>query len=259
MNPIARPRVSIVSAVAWLCVALSTSVMAATGGKPAARDGEDDLQYDAYVCGPLTNSYGPFDYRSATRDERKLVESFHSDPALQNLHKGEMMNERGFIWNDFDYTLRAFPNHPAALAAIDTLSTRLKSDKPPRAARSGLCYFLRAIAFRPDDGTVRVLYGLYLLRRNKLQEAIEQLTTAENLMPNDRNIQYNVGLAYFRLKDYDRAYERAVRAYQAGFPLPGLKNLLKGVGKWKEPPPRRDPDEAAQEAPADAARDAPKE
>lgn len=250
MNRIASPRVPIV--VVSLLVALSTSAMAATGGKPAAVDGEDDLQYDAYVCGPLTNAYGPFDYRTATRDERKLVESFHSDPALQNMHKGEMMNERGFIWNDFDYTLRAFPNHPASLAAIDTLATRLKSDKPPRAARSALCYFLRAIAFRPDDGTVRVLYGLYLLRRNKLQEAIAQLTTAENLMPDDRNIQYNVGLAYFRLKDYDRAYERAVRAYQAGFPLPGLKNLLKGVGKWKEPPPRRDPDEAAQEPPTAA-------
>lgn len=204
----------------------------------------DDLQYDAYTCGPLTNAYGPFDYRNATHAERKIVESYHSDPALQAMHRGEMMNERGFIWNDFDYTLRAFPNHPGSLAAVDSLAIRLKSDKPPRAARSALCYFLRAVAFRPDDGTVRVLYGLYLLRRNKLQEAIEQLTVAEKLQPDDRNVQYNVGLAYFRLKDYDRAYERAVRAYQAGFPLPGLRNLLKGVGKWREPPPVPLTDEA---------------
>lgn len=230
--------------VAAFVIGLVLSVGCPSPGMAAAKTPvepeAEDLQYDPSVCGPLTNAYGPFDYRRATHDERKIVESYHSDPALQNLRRGEMMNERGFIWNDFDYTLRAFPNHPAALAAIDTLSLRLKSDKPPRAARSAICYFLRAVAYQPEDGTVRLLYGLYLLRRGKLQDSLEQFAAAENLMPDDRNIQYNVGLAYFRMKDYDRAYERAVRAYRAGFPLQGLKNLLKGVGRWKEPPPLQD-------------------
>lgn len=45
-------------------------------------------------------------------------------------------------------------------------------------------------------------------------------------------INYNLGLLLVEMKDYDGAVERAKRAYQLGYPLPGLKNKLVRLAKW---------------------------
>ena len=55
---------------------------------------------------------------------------------------------------------------------------------------------------------------------------------ADELLPDDMNVQYNLGLAYFRLKDYDKALFHAQRAYARGAQLPGLERMLRNVGKW---------------------------
>jgi hypothetical protein len=208
--------------------------------KPAAvapAEKEDEPEYDSYICGPLKNAFGPFDFRTVTEANRTVVETFHYDPGMQGLRRGQWRNERGFIWGEFDYTLRAMPNHPGSLAAVDQMALILKSDKPPGAQKSAQCYFLRAMAFAPNDATVRLLYGMYLLRRGKFDSAIQQMQIAETLKPDDRSVQYNLGLAYFKLQDYDKAMEHAGKAYEMGFPLGGLRTMLKKVGKWREPPP----------------------
>lgn len=194
-----------------------------------------DWEYDVTVCGPLKNAFGPFDFRTVSSDRRTVVETFHYEPGMQGIRRGQWRNERGFIWNEFDYTLRAMPNHHGALAAIDKMGIVFNSDRPRDAAKTGHCYFLRAVEFAPDDGRVRLLYGLYLLRRNRFDRAVEQLRLAESMVPDDGNVQYNLGLAYLRMKDYEKALGHAHRAYTMGFPLEGLKNLLKKAGHWREP------------------------
>lgn len=47
-------------------------------------------------------------------------------------------------------------------------------------------------------------------------------------------INYNLGLLLVDLKDYDGAVERAKRAYELGYPLPGLKNKLVRLRRWPE-------------------------
>ena len=59
-------------------------------------------------------------------------------------------------------------------------------------------------------------------------------------------LQYNLGLAYLDVKQYDEALSHAHRAYEMGVTLPGLRNRLKAAGQWREPAP----------ATADAAKDA---
>jgi len=228
-----------------LSLALASAAIAAFGQDKVEYFG-DEPNYDAYECGPIVtpNGFGPFDYREPRKQEKELVESGHYNPGMDAVRKGKMTDELGFVWNQFDYTLRAFPNHPGSLIAIDQLSIKLKSDKPPRAARSAYCYFARAIHYRPDDGLVRLFYGLYLLRREKYDDAIVQLKRADILRPNDANVQYNMGLAYLRKKDYDNALTYAHRAYALGFQLPGLKNQLQSAGKWR-PPVAPNPDAGA--------------
>ena len=45
---------------------------------------------------------------------------------------------------------------------------------------------------------------------------------------------YNLGLLYFDAGRTDDALEHAVAAYDAGFPLPGLRNKLMSAGHWTE-------------------------
>jgi tetratricopeptide (TPR) repeat protein len=203
------------------------------GWAPAAVADDDDPVLNPYVCGSLTNAYGPFDYNNPPPNAISLVEGAHYTPGIEHLNAGKMVDELGPIWGEFDYTLRALPNHPGALQAIDRLSMRLKSDKPPRAQRSAHCYYIRAIAFKPTDGMVRMLYGMYLLRRDKSKEAIVQFDKAEKYAGENANLHYNIGLAYFQVKDYPKAMEHAKKAYDMGFPLPGLRNMLEKAGKWQ--------------------------
>jgi Tfp pilus assembly protein PilF len=97
------------------------------------------------------------------------------------------------------------------------------------------CWFERASTFRPDDAMVKTVYGLYLIKAKQPELAIVQLEEALAQAGDNANVHYNLGLAYFDLKHYDKARERAHTAYRLGFPLPGLKDKLSRVGAWRGP------------------------
>lgn len=185
------------------------------------------------VCGELANGYGPFDYRKAESSQRSIVEKFHFTSKVETLRGGSTASTPG---GDLAYTLRAFPNHPRALMATIRFAEQTKRNPPPEMIYSVSCWLERAEAFQPDDTTVKMLFGSYLVRSGKPKEGIQKLEASLELSGDDTNVLYNLGLAYFELKDFDRSLELAHRAYEAGFPLPGLRNKLKKAGKWKEIP-----------------------
>ena len=163
----------------WLCAGLFFFASAVSQAQDAA-------------CGdPFHNHFGPFDYRTATKGQRDIVESYHFTAAVATLRHGESTNKLG---KDISYTLRAFPNHPRALLAMADLARREKTIRPNGAEYPVNCWFERAIQFRPDDGTVRLVYGISLARDGKAKEALEQLQKADELIPNDANVHYNLGL-----------------------------------------------------------------
>jgi tetratricopeptide (TPR) repeat protein len=181
-------------------------------------------------CGSLDAGVGPFDYRTATAKQRHIVESAHFTRNVENLVRGETSVR---IASDLNYTLHAFPNHPRALMAMVNLGIRERSSRPEGAAYSVDCYFERAIRFRQDDGAVRMVFGYYLLRKGEAGDAIRELQNAAELSGEDMNVHYNIGLAYYDLKEYDKALEHAKRAYALGHPLPGLRRKLQRIGKWQ--------------------------
>lgn len=198
------------------------------------------------ACGDLDNGEnGPFDYWDPERRERlKLVEKFHFTPKVESLFSGES----GYISGDLDYTLRAFPNHPRALYSVSRYERQQmkkaqddkKSSQPQIAQllssggwpRSAECYFDRAMRWRPNDPTVRLIYGIHLHLTGKLPQALEQYKLSERIQPKSADLNYNMGLLYFDIKQYALAKEYAKRAYQLGYPLPGLRKKLAGVGQW---------------------------
>lgn len=210
-------------------------------------------------CGVLTNAYGPFDYRTDTQ-KLQVVEAFHFTPEVETLTRGKSSSIAG----DLDYTLRASPNHSRALIAMMNLSIREKKPKFAEAAWSIACYFDRALRFRPDDGMVRLVYATFLSKSGKPAEAVKQLEAAAASGMNSGNFNYNLGLAYFEFKDYEKSLAAAHKAYQLGFNLPGLKGKLVSAGKWREPPPmaqvaaKPDVNEADKPGPDDNKPEAPK-
>jgi hypothetical protein len=191
------------------------------------------MQEVAPGCGnPHDSAAGPYDYRTIDPWLRQDVERNHFTAQVQMLQRGESTRRRGGVGRDISYTLHLMPNHPQALLAMMRYGEKLKQPVPDGASYPVTCYFERAIAFVPDDYGVRVLYGVYLARSGHPQEARRQLEQATQSAPNDANVQYNAGLAYFELKDFDKAREHAQRAYALGFQLPGLRRKLEAEGKW---------------------------
>lgn len=189
------------------------------------------VQANELACGSLQNAFGPFDYRTVSQSDRALVEGAHFTSAVESLREGTTSKMPGA---DLDYTLRAMPNHPRALAAISRYSIQRKQPKPPGLRWPVECYFDRAFRFAADDPMPIMLFGLYLAKSGRAEEAGDYLDKASTFERNDANFHYNLGLGYFEVRRYDRSFEHAKRAYDGGFPLPGLRNRLKEVGAWRD-------------------------
>lgn len=185
----------------------------------------------AVGCGELETGFGPYDYTDPAHrgHDLHIVEINHFTPEVEGLIAGKSST----LGADIDYTLRTFPNHHRALQAMIRLSQREKKATPAGAKFTVGCYFDRALRFKPDDPTVLMLHGMFLNTQGKLDDAIAQVEKANQLLPNDANINYNLGLLYFDKKDFVKSREHARTAYDLGFPLPGLKNKLTKAGQWE--------------------------
>jgi hypothetical protein len=184
-------------------------------------------------CGnPFESGYGPFDYRTATYDQKHLVEIVggHFTTSVETLVSGNT----GTVGKELDYTLRAFPNHPRALLAMIRLGQRDRTTRPKGAEYTVECWVERAVSFRPDDIGVRQVRGIYYSMLKKYKEAIADFKTVIEQQPDSANAHYNLGLSYFEVGSYDDALAEAKLARSLGFPLDGLKNKLKAKGKWRE-------------------------
>lgn len=201
------------------CLLAATVLLTSTGA------------HAANYCGELKNHYGPLDYRKRGEVNLEIVENAHFTPEVEAGIKGTT----SYLGGDLDYTLRAIPNHPRALATLAMVALRDKQVKVPATKWPVECYFNRAIRFAPDDAAVRATYGTYLLALGKTDDAVGMFATAAEMAPEDPTINYNAGLAYFKKKEYAKSLVHAKKAYALGFPLPGLKNKLAAAGKWDEP------------------------
>jgi len=182
-------------------------------------------------CGdPLAaGGFGPFDYR-AVGVPLKLVESYHFTQDVETLRRGST----GTVGGDLGYTLKVFPNHHRALMSMVNLVFKEKKTQPLGADFPIDCYFQRAEQFKPDDAEVKVIHGIFLIRAKKPKEAVEILERAGAIAGDNANVNYNLALALLDVGRVDDAVRHARIAYSAGFPLPGLKNKLKALGKWDE-------------------------
>ncbi len=206
--------------ICWLFTDLTTHAYAMELGCPPAVRG--------------TPGSFPLDYNDPANKGHilYLVESAHMPPSVETLEKGNSSSVGG----DLAYVLNAYPNHPRGLNAMARLGEKEHSEQPHGAIYSIPCYFERAMAFVPQDPIPPMLYGVYLAWNNQDEKALKYYQASEALDPDNANLQYDEGLLYFKMKQYDKAAEYAHKAYAGGFSLPGLRLKLQSVGKWSDQP-----------------------
>jgi tetratricopeptide (TPR) repeat protein len=197
-------------------------------------------------CGSLEWNYGPYDYRTATAQQRKLVESAHFPLETEQLKSAPT----GSLGADIKYTLSVFPNHPRALLAMERLVLKEKHNPASGAKYTVECFYERALRFKPDDHIPRLFYVNYLIRNNKqLDEARRQLDYVAESTRDDPLAQFNAGMLYMDMQDYDKALIQAHRVIAMGFDRRELRDRLTAAGRWTEPEPAGQ----AASAPASAA------
>jgi tetratricopeptide (TPR) repeat protein len=183
----------------------------------------------AATVGDLNRDY----YNPPSDGLLPAVERRHLIPGIQKMRNPALARFEAF--DEFDFVLQAFPNHPRALDLMVQLCLSW-GDKGPGPGPRKYCnlnaYFDKAIDVNPDAANTYVILGIYRLRVNQPKLAVESLKKALALDPASVNAHYNLGIAYFDLKEYALSNQHAQQAYALGAPLPGLQEKLKRVGRW---------------------------
>lgn len=187
------------------------------------------MSQDVPGCGNLANATGPYNYVTQ-KSQLGIVETYHFTPEVEQLKRGKS----SYLYDDLDYTLRAYPNHHRALQSFDRWELKqLRKNqffKSPKYTAD--CYFKRAVAFAPTDAVVHLLYGIHFAKRDQNSEAEREYLKAIDNNKNLTDAYYNLGLLYVDQKKYTEALEYAKIAYSRGHPLPGLRNRLVEAGQW---------------------------
>lgn len=179
----------------------------------------------------------PWDYRDkAYAMDLAIVERHHFNMNVQTLKAGQ---SSVYVGADLAFIFRFFPNHHRALDAMGRLwrmHRRTNNRVPPgmNPSENAEYYFEQAIAFAPNDAMVRILFGMHLFMSEKHEQALPHVVKAVELAPNSPEINYNAGLYFLALGDHKAAMSAARVAYDAGYPLQGLRKKLENIDAWTE-------------------------
>lgn len=202
--------------------------------KPAPWVGND---LNGLICRGKAQGYGPYNYLNAKhrKNHLEIVETHHFSRDTANLIRPMISS----FADDFDYTLRAWPNHHRALRSLIRYQIELVKNIRKKDAKLGKkllspaeCYLQRAINFSPKDITVYSYYGYFLRKIGEFEKAIKPYEQALKISPNNPKLEYGYSFLLIDLKRYEEATQHAKNAYRKGSPPIGLKNRLKKLGLW---------------------------
>lgn len=211
--------------------------MAVSGGVLAETKPWPGRELTGKPCSGGGQGFGPYDYTNPEHRDYHLtiVEKHHFFREVEQLISGPKTR----IVGDLDYTIRAFPNHHRALnAMIRYARSNTRGTRPPLKSRPE-CYLQRALAFKPNDGVVHLLFASYLHRfehptiDNKdawLGMAKKHYQRALELKPKMGAVHYNIGLLYLDTGEFELARKHAREAIRLRYPLAGLRDKLREAG-----------------------------
>lgn len=115
-----------------------------------------------------------------------------------------------------------------------TIATTLAQIEKTRGNNANALQFLEAArSASPTDPLTHLALAIFHRDAGRLADA--RTVLEEGFAATERKsyeIAYNLGLICMEMKDINCAVENARFVYDAGFPLPGLKNRLEQAGHW---------------------------
>jgi hypothetical protein len=244
LNDMPLSRIIRVSATAAFVAVLAASLPSSAGtpdseGEPIAAFVDVEL---IASCGPApagADNKGKRDYRLRESSEDSAndfrdFQKYHVDRVVRNMAPG---GNKGDIASNFLFVLRRSPNHVPMLELMTQWKLAGGVDSKFPAPK---CFFAWAAEFVPDDVSVWQRGGYFFWKTGDQTRAESWWLEALRVDPASADSHYNLGLLYVGRKDYVKALEHAWSAYQAGFPLPGLRRQLEQAGQWQSPPPATD-------------------
>ena len=148
---------------------------------------------------------------------------FISDPREKRFVLGQALNEVLYTYGRADAYSPIYPAISVTLAQV-----RIDLGEPQEA----ISVLERAIEVQPSQIQPYIALAVVHRKDGKLQLAKEVLMRA-NTASNGESVEvlYNLGLISLDLNEVDAAVEYAKKAYSLGYPLPGLKDRLKKLGR----------------------------
>jgi len=228
------PRVRRVATLSlpWACIAC----IACNAGVVHAAGGPDPRPTYCVIDLPAN----PSDYRlrDSTAQYRWSYDDNwknHTAAAVKLVQAGQFTRNAR---TDIEWTLFRWPNHlPALEAAIEY---DLKGGRPYE-FRPVECYFARGRAFAPNDLGVLMAEAVYYWKKGEKDRARTSYEDALAIQPDSADAHYNLGLLDVEMQRFDEALKHAWAAYDAGYPLSGLRNKLIKSGHWRDPPRGAEP------------------
>jgi tetratricopeptide (TPR) repeat protein len=131
----------------------------------------------------------------------------------------------------FSFT-RAEPQSPVYPDMAITTAQIFQALGKPEDAYAALQKSIEAQPTRPEP---YVLLAILHRGARKLDQAREVLLQGDHVTRGtSAEIQYNLGLINLEIGDTAAANANARNAYRLGYPLPGLKDKLRRLGKWSD-------------------------
>ncbi len=91
-----------------------------------------------------------------------------------------------------------------------------------------------AISRKPDKTPAYIMMAEIFIKSKKYQDALDILLKAQNVTTTESSeLNYFLGYVYLKLDKFEEASKYGKRAYQLGYPLPGLKKMLQSKNLWK--------------------------
>jgi hypothetical protein len=146
------------------------------------------------------------------------------DPKMRDFNLNRASEDAMFSWNVTDRMSPVFPDMAVTLAQI-----RDAMGRPDQAE----AVLKQSIQAQPKRSEPYVVLAMMNRKQHKLPAARDVLKQADEVTAGmSAEVQYNLGLINLELGDTAAARANARTAYALGYPLPGLKNLLRRKGQW---------------------------
>jgi len=147
-----------------------------------------------------------------------------ADPKVHDFLLSRANEDATYSFDRTDPKSFVYPDMAVTVAQIR--DAKGKPDQAEAILRKGMLA-------QPKRSEPYVMLAMLKRKQHKLSEARDVLKQADEVTAGESpEVQYNLGLINLELGDTAAARANARKAYQLGYPLPGLKNLLRKKGQW---------------------------